>query len=574
MRTALLLLLLVVWAGAASAQSISLVNSIQPTAAPVAPSTANHPVLRFGLYRATGNPPCNLTQVAITMAGTAVATSDWTFVDLYADTDHSGTVTGADTLLASTSTTVAGKAIINGLTRAIPEGFANADDLLVVVDVAAAATAGRTFQMSLAPADVVVSAGTVSNLTSNPNSATHTVTLNNGCEIDVRYNAVSQPSSSTELVYLGQVVTTGTRNFAVHNTGTGQLDLTGSPRVLVVFTNNCAVTLTSPPAATVAVGANTPFTLQIDPTLAQPFSFRITIASNDFDENPYTLVCSGTGGTDPYMALTQGATPVADGSSFAVGSQTAGVNVNLNFTIRNDGFGNLNLTGTPNAVQISSTQNVSVTITSAPTTPVAQGGGTSGFVLQYRPLGGGNFGFSVQILNNDTFHNPYNFSVSGTAPAVAGTQLTVTRDPVAPNAGSSFATQPIVAVTNSVGAVDTGNNTAQVTATITSGTGAAGAVLTGTVTRTAVGGYVNFNDLKINLQGTGYTLTFTNGTFGTAACAAFDVGPALPGGGGGGGGGGSKSDSGGCSTDSKPFGWLMLAGLGALLCFARRQRRA
>lgn len=573
MRTVMLFALCLM-AGALCCQSVSLLNSSQPAAAPVAPSTANHPVLRFGLFRGSADPASNLNQVGITLNGTAVATSDWSSIDLYADIDHSGTVNGGDVLLGSTTTTLAGKAIISGLSRAIPGGLANADDLLVVVDVAAGATAGRTFQFVLAPGDVVVSAGTVSNFTTSPSSNTQTVTINNGCEIDVRYNAVSQPSSTTNLVYVGQVpaATPQTRTFTIHNTGTGVLNLTGTPSlVAVTFVNNCTVTLTTPPASSVAVAGQTSFVLTIDPNLTTNFSFRISIASNDFNENPYILVGAGTGGSDPYMSVSQGATPIADGGSFAVGSQTAGVNNNITFTIRNDGFGDLNLTSTP-AAQIGASTNATATIQTQPTTPVTQGGGTTTFVVQYKPDGAGAFTFTVQITNNDGFHNPYNFFISGTAPAVTGTQLTVWRNPIAPNAGIFFGTQPIVAITNSIGAVDTSNGTALVTASITTGTGAAGAVLGGTVTRSAVGGYVNFSDLEIDLQGTGYTLTFSNGTFGTVVSGTFNVGPPItpppppP-------SGGEEEDDGGCSTDNRAGLWPMLAGLGALLAAGLRVRR-
>ncbi|MBX3474222.1 MAG: choice-of-anchor D domain-containing protein [Planctomycetes bacterium] len=574
MRTVVMLALCLM-AGALSSQSVSLLNSSQPAASPVAPSTANHPVLRFGVFRATGDPASNLSQIAITMNGTAVATSDWTAIDLYADLDHSGTVTGGDVLLGSTSTTLAGKAVISGIGRAIPAGLANADDLLVVVDVAAGATAGRTFQMVLTPADVVVSAGTVSNFTTNPSSNTQTVTINNGCEIDVRFNSVSQPSSTTNLVYVGQVpaATPQARTFVIHNTGTGTLTLSGSPLVAVVFTNNCAVTLTTAPTASIGAGGQSSFELTIDPNLATIFSFRISIASNDFDENPYILIGAGTGGTDPYMTVLQGSTPIAVGSAYAVGSQTAGVNTNLTFTIRNDGFGDLNLTSTPPA-QIGASTNATATIQTQPTSPVAQGGATTTFVVQYKPDGAGAFSFTVQVTNNDAFHNPYSFFVQGTAPAVTGTQLTVWRDPIAPNANVVFGTQPIVAITNSIGAVDTGNNTALVTAAITTGTGTTGAVLSGTVTRQAAGGYVNFNDLKINLQGTGYSLTFTSGSFGSATSGAFDVGPLPPAPPPPPSDNKKKDDDGGCSTGETSALWPMLAALCLLAAIGLRQRNA
>jgi LPXTG-motif cell wall-anchored protein len=113
------------------------------------------------------------------------------------------------------------------------------------------------------------------------------------------------------------------------------------------------------------------------------------------------------------------------------------------------------------------------------------------------------------------------------------------------------------------------DNTTQVDASITSGTGAMGAVLGGTTSVTAVNGVVTFTDLSIDLEGSAYTLDFADAstTLPTVTSAAFDVTAGSSGGGGGGGG----DDDEGCSTGSSN-GWFMLAGLLALLALATRLR--
>jgi len=72
--------------------------------------------------------------------------------------------------------------------------------------------------------------------------------------------------------------------------------------------------------------------------------------------------------------------------------------------------------------------------------------------------------------------------------------------------------------------------TTPVTLSITGGTGAAGAVLGGTLTRTAVGGVASFNNLTVDKAATGYTLTATpaGGSPSAVTSAAFNVtaGPA------------------------------------------------
>lgn len=69
------------------------------------------------------------------------------------------------------------------------------------------------------------------------------------------------------------------------------------------------------------------------------------------------------------------------------------------------------------------------------------------------------------------------------------------------------------------------NSTVNVTIALTPGTGAAGAVLSGTLTRAAVAGYANFTDLKIDKTGTGYSFTATSTGLTAATSSLFAVTP-------------------------------------------------
>jgi hypothetical protein len=71
-----------------------------------------------------------------------------------------------------------------------------------------------------------------------------------------------------------------------------------------------------------------------------------------------------------------------------------------------------------------------------------------------------------------------------------------------------FGTQPAVNVRRNA-VLDATDNTTVVTASIVAGTGAAGAVLGGTTTATAVAGVATFTNLAINLAGADYKLRFT-----------------------------------------------------------------
>lgn len=89
----------------------------------------------------------------------------------------------------------------------------------------------------------------------------------------------------------GPAGTAITRTYTIRNDGIAVLNVGG-----VTFANesNCAVTLTTPPGATVAPGATSDFTIAITPVAAGSFSLDFAIASDDADENPYTVTVVGT----------------------------------------------------------------------------------------------------------------------------------------------------------------------------------------------------------------------------------------------------------------------------------------
>lgn len=64
-----------------------------------------------------------------------------------------------------------------------------------------------------------------------------------------------------------------------------------------------------------------------------------------------------------------------------------------------------------------------------------------------------------------------------------------------------------------------------VTLSITSGTGASGAVLTGQLIVDAVNGVATFNNVRVAQPGTAYTLTATSGSLASAVTTAFDITP-------------------------------------------------
>jgi hypothetical protein len=156
------------------------------------------------------------------------------------------------------------------------------------------------------------------------------------------------------------------------------------------------------------------------------------------------------------------------------------------------------------------------------------------------------------------------FGVSG-APA----QLTVSTQPGAAQPGLPFGAQPVVAIRDSGGTIVAGDNTTQVTAAITTGTGATGAVLSGITTVTAVNGVAVFSNLAIDLEGSGYTLTFTSTpVLTTATSSSFIVAVSSSG------SGEDATDDEGCTTRENQSWMFAAALLLVALRFMRTARRS
>jgi len=83
------------------------------------------------------------------------------------------------------------------------------------------------------------------------------------------------------------------------------------------------------------------------------------------------------------------------------------------FTILNTGAEQLNLTSSPDYVQVAGTHASDFTVTSQPSTPVAASGGTATFIISFSPSAIGLREATISIGNNDPDENPYTFSIQG-----------------------------------------------------------------------------------------------------------------------------------------------------------------
>jgi len=114
---------------------------------------------------------------------------------------------------------------------------------------------------------------------------------------------------------------------------------------------------------------------------------------------------------------------------------------------------------------------------------------------------------------------------SPTAPSGPAT-LAFTVQPGTVTVGATILPAVQVAVRDTQGNT-VSSATSPITVAITSGTGTSGAVLGGTLTRSALGGVATFTDLTIDKTGTGYTLSATATGLTGATSAGFTVNPVV-----------------------------------------------
>ncbi|MFM8413673.1 MAG: choice-of-anchor D domain-containing protein [Planctomycetota bacterium] len=129
-------------------------------------------------------------------------------------------------------------------------------------------------------------------------------------EIDVRGNGISiadgdtTPSAADHTDFGSAAFVSGTasRTFTIANTGNGGLSLSGSPRVQVTGSHASDFSVTLQPAASVAAGSTTTFTVVFDPSAAGLRTATVVIANDDANENPYEFAIQGTGTEQPALA--------------------------------------------------------------------------------------------------------------------------------------------------------------------------------------------------------------------------------------------------------------------------------
>ena len=214
--------------------------------------------------------------------------------------------------------------------------------------------------------------------------------------------------------------TTLTQDFVIGNSGDSDLNLTGTPAVLITGTHGSDFAVIQQPSTPQAPGSSVIFTIQFNPSDTGVRTATITIANDDSDENPYTFDIQGTGTITPEIdvqgngitIVNNDNTPDAADNTYFGDIDVIGSTSAKTFTIENPGSDDLNLTGTPR-VAITGDAASEFTVTSSqPSTPVPPGS-TVTFEITFDPAAIGPREAAISITSNDSDEDPYIFAIMG-----------------------------------------------------------------------------------------------------------------------------------------------------------------
>jgi endo-1,4-beta-D-glucanase Y len=232
-------------------------------------------------------------------------------------------------------------------------------------------------------------------------------------EINVKATATSTNIPSAGTYDFQNVVSTGNKvvTFTIENQGQLALSLSGTPIVNVTGPNSAQfVVTTQPSAASIAAGSSLTFVVTFTPGSTGSKTAQLSIASNDANENPYTINLTGTGtsgATSPEIDVVQGSS-IANGGTFTWASTTLNATSYTTFTINNTGTAPLNIT----SATVGAGQGYSMS--TAPASSIA-GGASGTFVVKFNPTSTGVKTGTITLVNDDSDEGSYVINLTGTS---------------------------------------------------------------------------------------------------------------------------------------------------------------
>lgn len=202
-----------------------------------------------------------------------------------------------------------------------------------------------------------------------------------------------------------------TRTFTIFNEGNRVLTLGA------ISISGSDFTVTTPPSSSIGAFKSSTFVVTFNPTSTGLKSATISIVNNDTTggENPYTFKIQGTGVAQE-IDIQGNATSIVDGdttSSTTDGTDFSDADLYRTFTIFNSG----NIILSIGAITFVGGNPTDFTISTAPSSTVAAFSSTT-FVVRFNTAAiSGTRSTTINIANNDSSENPYDFKIQGTAGA-------------------------------------------------------------------------------------------------------------------------------------------------------------
>ncbi|WP_281298411.1 choice-of-anchor D domain-containing protein [Flavobacterium limnophilum] len=291
------------------------------------------------------------------------------------------------------------------------------------------------YTLTTPPAASIIAGGTTTFVvTFNPTTAgikPSTISIENGDSDENPYNFALTGTTPPEMNITGNgnsivdgdstptttddtdfgATNTGTavsHTFTIQNTGTGTLTL-GSTTLGDL--TNYKIFL---PAASIAPGGSTTFTIIFNPTTAGTKTTTFSIVTNDGDENPYNFSITGFGVAATEIDIYGNGVAINDGSTSPLTTNWTNFgsadytleSIVKTFTIRNTGATTLNIS----SATLSGSSDF--TITTPPAATVASGTNTT-ITITFNPSSLGVKNATVTILSDDLNEATYDFAIQG-----------------------------------------------------------------------------------------------------------------------------------------------------------------
>ncbi|MFK8012841.1 MAG: choice-of-anchor D domain-containing protein, partial [Marinicellaceae bacterium] len=238
-----------------------------------------------------------------------------------------------------------------------------------------------------------------------------------------------------------------TRTFTVHNVGSANLNLTGSPIVEINGVDAADFSVSSQPNNSIASGASTSFGITFNPVSIGIKQAIISIANDDSDENPYNFNIKGLK-VAPEIDVSFNGLTIEDGDTtpeFTDGTYLGAVAVvsgpiSKSYEISNLGNADLILTGSPK-IEIIGSHASEFNVIQMPNDSLILPNQSLTFAIEFDAASAGIKDATVLIVSNDTDESLYNFDISGLGLApeidISGNGFEITNGDNTPSTGDN-----------------------------------------------------------------------------------------------------------------------------------------